>query len=76
MSEQLPARIDRTEIIGDVRAHIVPTLMAAAGERASLRFLEFFAGRIRNLNTRRAYGRAVAEFLAWCDDNRCPRSQR
>ena len=45
---------------------IVPVLIAAAGDRASLRFLEFFAAAIRNPHTRRAYIRAVAEFLAWC----------
>ena len=50
----------------------LPALIAVAGERASMRFLEFFAGRIRNPHTRRAYGRAVADFLAWCDDNRVP----
>jgi len=44
----------------------LPTLIAAAGERASLRFLEFFAAKIRNAHTRRAYSRAVAEFLTWC----------
>ena len=44
----------------------------AAGERASLRFLEFFATNIRNPHTRRAYGRAVAEFLAWCDQQQVP----
>ncbi|MDN7182836.1 tyrosine-type recombinase/integrase [Caballeronia sp. SEWSISQ10-4 2] len=43
-----------------------PTLIAAAGERASVRFLEFFASNIRNPNTRRAYAHAVGEFLAWC----------
>jgi site-specific recombinase XerD len=69
MSEQLPAVIDRTVIIGDIRAHVVPALIAAAGERASLRFLEFFAANIRNPHTRRAYSRAVSEFMAWCDDN-------
>jgi site-specific recombinase XerD len=47
----------------------LPALIAVAGDRASLRFLEFFAANIRNVHTRRAYGRAVAEFLAWCDDN-------
>ena len=31
-----------------------PTLVAAAGERAAYRFLEFFTARIRNPNTRRA----------------------
>jgi site-specific recombinase XerD len=50
----------------------VPTLIATAGARATLRFLEFFAANIRNPHTRRAYGHAVAEFLAWCDDNRVP----
>ena len=47
----------------------VPALIGAAGDRASLRFLEFFAASIRNPHTRRAYARAVSEFLAWCDDN-------
>src|SRR5689334_8182528 len=42
----------------------VPAL--AAGDRAGRRFLESFAAAIRNPHTRRAYGRAVAEFLAWC----------
>ncbi|WP_233099301.1 hypothetical protein [Pseudomonas psychrophila] len=36
------------------------------GERAQLRFLEFFTAQIRNPNTRRAYARAVNEFLSWC----------
>src|ERR1700722_14894584 len=48
---------------------VLPALIAVAGDRASRRFLEFFAANIRNPHTRRAYGRAVAEFLAWCDDN-------
>lgn len=45
----------------------VPVLVAAAGERASLRFLEFFAANIRNPHTRRAYYRAAEEFLTWCE---------
>jgi len=47
-------------------AAVVPALVAAAGERASRRFLEFFAANIRNPHTRRAYARAADEFLAWC----------
>src|SRR5258705_5540239 len=46
----------------------IPTLVAAAGERASMRFLEFFAANIRNPHTRRAYTRAAEEFLSWCAD--------
>jgi hypothetical protein len=65
----LAAIIDRTGIIGDARAHVVPALIAAAGERASLRFLEFFAANIRSPHTRRTYSRAVSEFMTWCEDN-------
>jgi site-specific recombinase XerD len=43
-----------------------PALVIAAGERAGIRFLEFFASNIRNPHTRRAYAHAVGEFLAWC----------
>ena len=47
----------------------LPALIAAEGEHAGTRFLEFFASTIRNPHTRRAYGRAVADFLAWCADH-------
>jgi site-specific recombinase XerD len=49
-----------------INSPILPALVAAAGERASMRFLEFFAANIRNLHTRRAYYRAAEEFMAWC----------
>jgi site-specific recombinase XerD len=45
---------------------VLPSLVAHTGERAGVRFLEFFAVQIRNPHTRRAYARAVSEFLAWC----------
>ena len=44
----------------------LPALVVSAGERAGIRFLEFFALAIRNPNTRRAYAHAVSEFLTWC----------
>src|SRR5712671_5593341 len=49
-----------------VSSPTLPALVAAAGERAGMRFLEFFAANIRNPHTRRAYARAADEFLAWC----------
>lgn len=49
------------------RTDAIPALVAAAGERASVRFLEFFAAGIRNPHTRRAYSRAAADFLIWCE---------
>jgi site-specific recombinase XerC len=45
----------------------VPALVRAAGARAQTRFWEFFVANIRNPHTRRAYGRAIGEFLAWCE---------
>ncbi len=41
----------------------VPAIVAAAGDRAGMRFLEFFTANIRNPHTRRAYARAAEEFL-------------
>ena len=45
----------------------LPAPIAAAGERAAYRYLEFFTAQIRNPNTRRAYYRNVDDFLAWLD---------
>src|SRR5271167_953085 len=45
----------------------LPALVAAAGSKASRRFVEFFAANIRNKNTREAYHRNITAFLAWCD---------
>jgi site-specific recombinase XerD len=58
-------------VIGPVVPRVtraLPALVAAAGDAAQLRFLEFFAASIRNPHTRRAYGRAVTEFLTWCEE--------
>ena len=56
-------------MIPAARASRLPALVAAAGERAEIRFLEFFASAIRNPHTRRAYARAVAGFLTWCAEH-------
>jgi integrase/recombinase XerC len=45
----------------------LPAAILRASEQAPKRFLEFFAGSIRNPNTRRAYFRAVVRFFAWCE---------
>jgi integrase/recombinase XerC len=49
------------------RGIVVSAVIAAAGENAARRFLEFFAATIRNKNTRIAYYRAVTEFFAWVE---------
>jgi site-specific recombinase XerC len=45
----------------------VPAIVAAAGDKAARRFLEFFAVTIENPNTREAYYRACRRFFAWTD---------
>ncbi|WP_226382290.1 tyrosine-type recombinase/integrase [Falsiroseomonas ponticola] len=45
----------------------LPGIVVTSGERAGLRFLEFFAAAIRNPHTRRAYSKAAADFLTWCE---------
>jgi site-specific recombinase XerD len=47
----------------------IPTLFAAAGDKAAFRLLEFFTANIRNTNTRAAYGRAVRRFSEWCQEH-------
>lgn len=46
---------------------LLPSLVAAAGDQASWRYIDFFTANIRNPNTRRAYARACTTFFAWCD---------
>jgi site-specific recombinase XerD len=46
----------------------LPALIAGAGDRAALRFIEYFTVNIRNRNTRAAYARAAADFLNWCEE--------
>ena len=66
-SDQLPAPIPPGALATSTDPHLVPALIADLGERASWRYVEFFTANIRNPNTRRAYARACASFLAWCD---------
>ncbi len=47
---------------------VVPVLIAAIGDQASWRYIEFFTANIRNPNTRRAYTRACSRFFAWCEE--------
>jgi hypothetical protein len=42
----------------------VPELVVAGGERARMRFLEFFAANIRDPHTRRAYARGISDGLS------------
>jgi hypothetical protein len=48
--------------------YIVPAMVAAAGDQASWRYLEFFTANINNDHTRRAYTRACSRFFTWCEE--------
>src|SRR5271166_4559279 len=67
--DQLPATIKPSALttLTD-SSHLVPALIADAGEPAAWRYIEFFTANIRNPNTRRAYARACNQFFAWCED--------
>ena len=68
MSEALvPAAAEPAVVTDRGAAVVLPALIVDAGPAAVERFLEFFAGRIANGRTRAAYGRAVGQFLAWCE---------
>ena len=67
-SERLPAIIRPGALAASDDIHLVPALIADAGDQAAWRYLEFFAANIRNANTRRAYARACQQFFAWFDE--------
>jgi len=46
---------------------VLPAPIAAAGDQAARRFIEFFTANIRNPNTRTAYLRAVSDFFGWTE---------
>ena len=61
---------ERAKVVASVGLNFVWEI--AKAEIKTKLFLEFFAANIRNLHTRRAYYRAVEEFLAWCGDAGVP----
>jgi len=46
----------------------VPEILVRAGANAVFAAEEFFKATINNTHTKRAYGRAVARFLVWCEE--------
>jgi site-specific recombinase XerD len=55
------------QLVSIAFARALPAIVRIAGERAQIRFFEFFAANIRNAHTRRAYAGAVTAFLTWCE---------
>jgi hypothetical protein len=70
MSQAVVAVESKTVVVASRDGVVVPRVIAAAGDQAARRFLEFFAATIRNKNTRMAYYRACRRFFAWCDQHR------
>ena len=70
--DHLPAIIQPTtpaELTTSAGTYIGPALiLAAGGDQAAWRYVEFFAANINNDHTRRAYARACSRFFAWCED--------
>src|SRR5271169_3837555 len=64
-AESAPLPVNETRRAGG--AVVVPAIVAAVGDKAMRRFLEFFAVTIDNANTRAAYFHACRRFFTWCD---------
>jgi site-specific recombinase XerC len=69
MSQAVVVIESKTVLVATGDGMLVPRVIAAAGDQAARRFLEFFAATIRNKNTRMAYYRAAARFFACCDQH-------
>jgi site-specific recombinase XerD len=69
MTDQLPAVIQPGALIAPADTYIVPAVIAALGDQAGWRYVEFFTANIHNEHTRRAYRRACSRFFAWCDQH-------
>jgi site-specific recombinase XerD len=68
-TEHLPALLPPAAALAlPAAGALIPTLIAAASDQASWRYVDFFTANIRNPNTRRAYVRACGTFLAWADE--------
>lgn len=50
----------------------MPPIISREGPKASARVIDFFAGQLRNQNTRRAYVHAISEFLRCAQDRGYP----
>ena len=50
-----------------IAADGIPEILVRAGTNAIFAAEEFFKATINNPHTKRAYGRSVTRFLAWCD---------
>jgi len=70
MSQAVAAVESKMLVVALREGIVVPRVIAAAGDQAARRFLEFFAATIRNKNTRMAYYRACCRFFAWCDQHK------
>jgi site-specific recombinase XerD len=68
MDEPTDGKKELFPAIAVVERSAAPSLIRAAGRKATTRFFEFFAANIRNRNTRDAYHRALVDFFAWCED--------
>lgn len=71
MENKLPA--ERSTASGELStARDIPRIVTDAGNAARFAWEEFFFGKIRSQHTRRAYHRAVKNFLEWCEERSLP----
>lgn len=66
--EIFPQQFHANQAIVELASSLnVPALIADAGDRATVKFVEFFTARIRNPGTRAVYAHCVRQFCYWCE---------
>ena len=50
-----------------INQDLLPAVITCEGEEVAQYYIKFFTSLIKNQNTRRAYARAVGQFLSWCE---------
>jgi site-specific recombinase XerD len=67
MTGRRPAIVQPGALTAPTYTDIVPAMVAALGDQASWRYVEFFTANVHNEHTRRAYARACSRFFAWSE---------
>lgn len=66
MSDTKQNALQAADLPAELGGDFTPALIRDAGNAAQFAWDEFFYGELRNAHTRRAYGHATTQFLAWC----------
>ena len=68
--QQLTPQDEKVAPLPSFITALLPSLITAAGEKASYKFVEFFVARMNSEDMRRTHAYAAYRFLDWCDERK------